>query len=382
MDLGRKQLIESHLPLVRSVARRYVGRGAELEDLVQIGALALTKASDRFDPGRGVAFATFAAPAVEGEILRHLRDKASVLRIPRELQRITGELRRCREQLAATLGRAPTVSELASALSADEDDVERALAAERASNAVAAGASEEGIELQDTADPHSDSEDRLLLARGARVLDERERRIVFLRFHADMTERQIASEIGISQAHVSRLLDGALSKLRDELDENDRDTTPSEAVISPPPTPTKRPPEHDDASEHRPADTRIAGVSISQEQENPKPGAEAQKTGTSPSHSGRFLVRMPSTLHEQLARAAEREHVSLNRFVTDVLAASVTSASPTDSPTESPPAEPPPDPPRQSPRALRLALATNLIVVVLAGVFAVALLVLALQRGI
>lgn len=353
-----------------------------MEDLVQIGALALTKASDRFDPGRGVAFGTFAAPAVEGEILRHLRDSSSVLRVPRELQRITGELRRCREQLAATLGRAPTVGELASALSADEGDVERALAAEHASNAVAIAASEEGIELKDTADPHSDSEDRLLLARGARVLDERERRIVFLRFHADMTERQIASEIGISQAHVSRLLDGALSKLRAELDENDRDTTPSGTVISPPPAPTKALPKRADTSGQTRADTRIAPVGVSQEQENPKPSDEAQKTGTSSSHSGRFLVRMPSTLHEQLARAAEREHVSLNRFVTDVLAASVSAAPPADTPAESSPAEPAPAPSRSSPRALRLALATNLVVVVLAGVLAVALLVLALERGI
>ncbi len=380
-DGARERLIESHLPLVQSLARRYAGRGEPLDDLVQAGSVGLVKASDRFDPDRGVTFGTFAASAIEGEIRRHLRDRTSTMRIPRDLQRMSSELNRRRDELAGTLGRAPTVPELAAALSADEDDVQRALAAERARNAVTIAPSEEEMELADAADPQGDSEDRLLLARGARVLDERERRIVFLRFHADMTERQIASEIGISQAHVSRLIEGALSKLRAELGENGRDTTPAELISERRPTETP-PAKRAGGSEQAPAESRIARVGVSQEQENPKAGGEAQKTGASSSHSGRFLVRMPSTLHEQLARAAEREHVSLNRFVTDALAASVSSAPPTDSATESSPPEPAPDPPRHSPRALRVALATNLIVVVLAGVLAVALLVLALQRGI
>ena len=380
-DGTRERLIESHLPLVQSLARRYAGRGEPLDDLVQAGSVGLVKASDRFDPGRGVTFGTFAASVIEGEIRRHLRDRTSTLRIPRDLQRMSRELNRRRDELAGELGRAPTVPELAAALSTGEDDVERALAAERARSAVTIASSGEEMELADMADPQGESEDRLLLARGARVLDERERRIVFLRFHADMTERQIASEIGISQAHVSRLIDGALSKLRAELGENGGDTTPAELISERPPTKTPQA-KPAGGSEHTPAESRIARMGVSQEQENPKAGGAAQKSGASSSHSGRFLVRMPSTLHEQLARAAEREHVSLNRFVTDVLAASVSSAPPTDSATESSPVEPVPDRPRHSPRALRVALATNLVVVLLAGVLAVALLVLALQRGI
>ena len=231
-NAGREQLIEAHLPLVRAVARRYSGRGETLDDLVQVGSIGLIKASDRFDPARGVAFATFATHLVEGEIRRHLRDRTSAVRIPRELQRMSGALRQKGGELEARLGRSPTVRELASAIAADEEDVERALDAERARGSSAASP-DVGAELADEAEPLAGSEDRLLLARGVRVLDKRERRIVFLRFHADMTEREIARTIGISQAHVSRLLDGALAKLREELaNMGPVDITPA-PVISP-----------------------------------------------------------------------------------------------------------------------------------------------------
>ena len=125
----RERLIESHLPLVKALARRYAGPDAELDDLVQVGAVGLIKASDRFDPGRGVAFATFATPTIEGEIRHHLRDRGSALRIPRQLQHLSRQVQRCQGNLAVSLGRSPTVAEIAAALDAREDDVERALAA-------------------------------------------------------------------------------------------------------------------------------------------------------------------------------------------------------------------------------------------------------------
>src|SRR5947209_174268 len=102
-DSARQELVRSHLPLVRAIARRYARRREELEDLVQAGSVGLVKASHRFDPSRGVAFATFAAPGVEGEIRRHLLDRASGVRVPREAQRMSTELRRCRSELAAAL---------------------------------------------------------------------------------------------------------------------------------------------------------------------------------------------------------------------------------------------------------------------------------------
>ena len=352
----REQLIESHLPLVQAIAKRYAGRGESVEDLVQVGAVGLIRASDRFDPARGVTFATFATPAIEGEIRRHLGDQTTSLRIPRELQRRVRELESTRAGLRASLGHAPSVQELADALGEDVEDVERALEAERAREP--APAPPEGLEPEESASPAS-SEDRLLLASGARVLDERERRIVLLRFHRDFTEQQIADELGISQAHVSRLLTRSLAKLRVALS-------------------------RDGAGSGSDAVTRLDAVGGSPEHPDLEEGGQAprgkqaasKRSGASGS-SGRFLVRMPGNLHEQLTRAAEREHVSLNRFITDRLAGSVSGD---DEPTEPEPESP--VSPLEGRRRFRMLLAANIVVIVLAVLVAIALLVLALERGI
>jgi RNA polymerase sigma-B factor len=366
----RESLIESHLPLAKSVARRYVGRGVELDDLVQVAAVGLVKAANRFDTGRGVSFPAFAEPTIEGEIRHHLRDRSGTVRIPRELQRLGERLRSRQSELSASLGRAPTLSELADAVDADTKQVERALAAERAREPVSLPRPEDGAEGKLGDEPYADSDERLLLTERMHVLDERERQIVYLRFHADMTERQIAREVGISQAHVSRLLAAALTKLRAELAKDETpatagDTT-AEPVVSPPPA----------ASGEPPAGAAKAAAG--------KPGAKATAD-----YSGRFLVRMSGDLHQQLARAAERDQVSLNRFVTDALAESVT-VDTEDEPQLAPTAAPDPPPTatetatglgRNPGRTLRMVLAANIVLVVLAGTIAVVLLVLALQRG-
>ncbi len=382
----RERLIEKHLPLVRTIARRYSGLGEPLDDLVQVGAMALVKAADRFEPSRGVAFATFATPAVEGEIRRHLGDQAGIIRIPRELQRISGQLRRSRVDLAAVLGRSPTVAELAEALKVEEHDIERALEAEhaRASVSISDGAAPE---VDAASEPVACSEDRLLLAETIRMLDTRQRRIVFLRFHADMTEREIAGAVGISQAHVSRLLAEALASLRAQLvvgsDVEEPGDIAAHAVISPVPTaaPGSDARPGRDAPGPRPV-ADGANRSVSRTRSDP----EHATRRTAPSHSGRFLVRMPGSLHEQLAAAAEREQISLNRFVTDTLAASVADhpvvpPSPEPRPTRTDDAPPSRAPGRAS-RAFRVAVATSFGVVVFTGLAALALLILAVQRGI
>jgi RNA polymerase sigma-B factor len=368
--------VRSHLPLVRAMARRYARRREELDDLVQAGSVGLVKASVRFDASRGVAFATFVAPAVEGEIRRHLRERSDGVRMPREVQRMSAELRRCRSELAASLGRAPDVQELAAALDADVREVERLLAADLVRDPGGLAASIPAAEQAVDGEALDKSEYRLLLAAGLRTLTPRERRIVFLRFHADMTERQIARTVGISQAHVSRLLDGALTKLRTELTGSETREGAGDSTEIPVLSPLPR--------------SKIAAVgalkSDGEQDDGRTPATGAGTPGGRPassprtknSYGGRILVRMPSELHEQLAQAAEREAVSLNRYVNDALSSSVHRAG---APSGVGPEEAVGRPRRLSARAVRLAMVTNVAIVVLAGLAAVVLLVLALQRG-
>jgi RNA polymerase sigma-B factor len=225
---AREELIERYMSLVRSLARRYAYRGEQLDDLVQIGAIGLIKAIDRFDLERGVELTTYATPNIIGEIKRHFRDKGWSVRVPRGLQELNVQVSKLIEQLTVQLGRSPTIPELAKAAGVEEEQVLEALESGRAYTSVSlstGGGSDEDGEL----DPleslgtieheYEISEDRAVLAPGFKVLDERERKILHLRFFSGLTQSQIAAEIGISQMHVSRLIRRSLEKIREEIAE-------------------------------------------------------------------------------------------------------------------------------------------------------------------
>ena len=223
---AREQLIEQYMSLVRSLARRYSYRGEQLEDLVQIGAIGLIKAIDRFDLDRGVELTTYATPNIIGEIKRHFRDKGWSVRVPRGLQELNVQLSRLIEQLTVQLGRSPTISELAKAASVEEEEVLEALETGQAYATLSLSAPA-GAEDGDELDPleslgvleheYEVSEDRAVLAPGLKVLDERERRILHLRFFKGLTQSQIAAQVGISQMHVSRLIRRSLERMRAQL---------------------------------------------------------------------------------------------------------------------------------------------------------------------
>jgi RNA polymerase sigma-B factor len=227
---AREQLIEQYMSLVRSLARRYSYRGEQLEDLVQIGAIGLIKAIDRFDLDRGVELTTYATPNIIGEIKRHFRDKGWSVRVPRGLQELNVQLSRIVEQLTVQLGRSPTIPELAQAAGAQEEEVLEALESGRAysSLSLSTGGGGDG---EDSLDPlesigteehqYEVSEDRAVLAPGFKALDERERRILQLRFFEGLTQSQIAQQVGISQMHVSRLIRRSLEKIREAIDAED-----------------------------------------------------------------------------------------------------------------------------------------------------------------
>ena len=224
---AREQLIEQYMSLVRSLARRYSYRGEQLEDLVQIGAIGLIKAIDRFDVNRGVELTTYATPNIIGEIKRHFRDRGWAVRVPRGLQELNIQLSRVIEELTVQNGRSPTIPELAKAASVTDEEVLEALESGRAYSSLSLSAGSGGNDDDGELDPleslgaeehqYEVSEDRAVLEPGFRVLDERERKILHLRFFEGLTQSQIAQQVGISQMHVSRLIRRALEKIRDEI---------------------------------------------------------------------------------------------------------------------------------------------------------------------
>ena len=224
---AREQLIEQYMSLVRSLARRYSYRGEQLDDLVQIGAIGLIKAIDRFDVNRGVELTTYATPNIIGEIKRHFRDRGWSVRVPRGLQELNIQLSRLIEDLTVQNGRSPTIPELAKAAGVTDEEVLEALESGRAYSSLSLSAGSGGQDDDGELDPleslgteehqYEVSEDRAVLAPGFRVLDQRERTILHLRFFEGLTQSQIAQQVGISQMHVSRLIRRSLEKIRNEI---------------------------------------------------------------------------------------------------------------------------------------------------------------------
>lgn len=227
---ARERLIELHLPLVRALARRYAHCGEQLDDLVQVGSIGLIEAVDRYDPERGSDLARFAAPTICGEIKRHLRDRASTVRIPRRLDELSRRLRPSQAGLAAQLSRSPTLSELAREAGVDEGEAAEAIATERARAVVPLSPADDtrsdlgaAIVVDDAFDS---SDDRLLLSAGFRTLDARQRQILHLRYFAGLSQAEIARELELSEMQVSRTLRASLERLRGALAERNGHAAP------------------------------------------------------------------------------------------------------------------------------------------------------------
>jgi len=221
----RDRVIEGWLPLAQHLANRFTGRGEPIEDLFQTAAVGLIKAVDKFDPERGVEFAGYAIPTIIGEIKRHFRDRTWDIRVPRRLQELRLSLSEATSTLLQTLGRSPTVADLAEHVGITEEEVLEGLEGARAYNAVSLSMpttdGDRGTELGDLLGAEDAefelAELRVALGPALAALDPREQRILTLRFYGNLTQSQIAEQIGVSQMHVSRLLARALAKLRGQL---------------------------------------------------------------------------------------------------------------------------------------------------------------------
>lgn len=228
-DAGaRAEVIERFLPLARKLARRYERPDEPIDDLVQVASMGLVKAVDRFDPSRGVAFSSFAVPTIIGELKRYFRDVGWAVHVPRGIQERALEVNRSATELSRELGRSPSTSELAAATEFTREEVLEAVEAATAYDSVPLetpgvagegdvevvseqlGVEEPGYEL---------AEYSATLAPELRALPVRDRQVLYLRFVEDLTQSEIAERIGVSQMHVSRLIRGALAKLRSEIDE-------------------------------------------------------------------------------------------------------------------------------------------------------------------
>jgi RNA polymerase sigma-B factor len=226
---ARDDLIHLHLPLVEHCARRFRNRGEPFEDLVQVGTIGLLKSVDRFDTERGVEFSTYATPTIIGEIKRYFRDKGWAIRVPRRLQELRMQIGTASAELTQSLGRSPTPRELAETIGCSVEDILEGIESSNAYSTLSLDAGDEsedgassmlnaiGVEDESLENVEVRESVKPLLDR----LEPREKRILLLRFFKNMTQSQIAEEIGVSQMHVSRLLTRTLEQLRSSLEDDE-----------------------------------------------------------------------------------------------------------------------------------------------------------------
>jgi RNA polymerase sigma-B factor len=229
----REELVRRNLEFAKRLARRYRGASESFDDLLQVASLALVNAVDRFDPDRGIPFSAFASPTILGELKRHFRDRAWTVRVPRGLHDRMAQVEKAISELTEKLQRSPTISEIAERLELEPTDVLEVLEAnhnrrplsldrqtsrddsEEATPADWVGEEDKNFELV---------EGRVALDAALPHLDERERLVLRLRFVDDMTQSQIAEQIGHSQMHVSRILRRALERIREQVREQERES--------------------------------------------------------------------------------------------------------------------------------------------------------------
>ncbi|MEU3373138.1 SigB/SigF/SigG family RNA polymerase sigma factor [Streptomyces sp. NPDC006711] len=225
-DALRDELVVQWMPMAQRLAGKYRNRGAEIEDLRQVAAMGLVKAVDRYEAARG-AFEAYAIPTINGELKRHFRDSLWAVHVPRRVQELRNKVRTARRDLTTARPGEPSIAELAAHCGLDEAEVRDGLEALDSFRTLsldaefrADGGEGDGPALADTlgtAEPGFETVlDREAVKPALRALPERESRILYMRFFADMTQHQIATELGISQMHVSRLLSRTCSRVRSQ----------------------------------------------------------------------------------------------------------------------------------------------------------------------
>jgi RNA polymerase sigma-B factor len=227
----REELVERFMPLARRLAARYAGGAEPFDDLVQVASVGLVKAIDRFDPVRGTAFSTFAVPTILGELKRHFRDRGWSVHVPRDVQERILKVERALAELPSKLGHSPTVQEIAERIEATDEEVLEAMHAAQGHHAVSLDASsslgdgDDAGPLRDRIGEEDLSFDTVEYGEAIgpvlEEISERDRKVLHLRFVEDMTQSEIAEQVGVSQMHVSRILRATIEKLRKQIPEEE-----------------------------------------------------------------------------------------------------------------------------------------------------------------
>ena len=236
---ARERLVEMFLPLAEYLARRFDRRGEPLDDLIQVASVGLLNAIDRFDTERDVQFSTYAAVTIIGELKRHFRDKGWAIRVPRRLQEVGLRVNAVLPELSQELGRSPTVDEIAARCETSPEEILDAMEAVQAysTTSLDSPVGEEGaapIEVLGGEDPSLEIlEGWASVAPAVKELPKRERRVLYLRFFRGLTQSEIATEVGVSQMHVSRILSQTLATLRQAVGEEQTDPLRAERGADP-----------------------------------------------------------------------------------------------------------------------------------------------------
>jgi RNA polymerase sigma-B factor len=234
---AREELVQRFMPLARKLARRYNGAREPFDDLLQVACLGLVKAVDRFDLERGTAFSSFAVPTILGELKRYFRDLGWAVHVPRGAQELAVKVEDAQQRMSVRAGRAPTVHQIAQYLELDVADVLDALETARAHHASSLdaphddGEGESGSVVDSFGQEDRDlllADDRVTVGAAARQLSRRERDVLQLRFVEDLTQTEIAEQIGVSQMQVSRILRRAITRLG-ELTADTADGSPDDS---------------------------------------------------------------------------------------------------------------------------------------------------------
>ncbi len=216
----RNEIVEKYLYIAAVLAKKFVGRGVEYDDLYQVASLALMKGVERFDPSKGLRFSTFITPTITGEIKNYFRDKSRLVHLPRKVSELRLAVRRAEEEFLSEEGRKPTVRELAAKVGAAEEEIVRAA---EAGNMVSLDkpAEDEEMSLYDVLPTEDDAFEQIerkdAVSSALRSLDKTERALVGFRFGEELSQTETAKRMGVSQMYVSRMERKVLSKLKENL---------------------------------------------------------------------------------------------------------------------------------------------------------------------